>query len=93
MTRLLPILLLLAVLATWTGAVQTSTWSSTEAADFEKGTLDKLSLRSDGRLSLAPVLTQILDSSLPYFWAWRRIPRGTCTPAAAGPALQPPQFT
>jgi sugar lactone lactonase YvrE len=85
MTRLLPIILLLAGLATSTGAVQTSTWSSTEAADFEKGTLDKLSLRSDGRLSLAPVLTQILDSSLPYFWALAEDSKGNVYAGGGGP--------
>jgi sugar lactone lactonase YvrE len=85
MNKPLLILLLLAVLVTWTGAVQTSTWSSTEAADFEKGTLDKLSLRSDGRLSLAPVLTQILDSSLPYFWALAEDSKGNVYAGGGGP--------
>jgi sugar lactone lactonase YvrE len=85
MLRPLLILLLLAVLVTWAGAVQTSTWSSTEAADFEKGTLDKLSLRSDGRLSLAPVLTQILDSSLPYFWALAEDSKGNVYAGGGGP--------
>ena len=37
-------------------AVDTKVWEHAEQADFEKGTLTKLSLSSDGRLTTAPVL-------------------------------------
>jgi len=44
-------------------------WEHTAESDFEKGTLKKLSLRSDGRLSLAPVFKELHDTSTNYLWA------------------------
>jgi hypothetical protein len=49
--------------------VETKFWQQGEYADFEKGTRNKVSIRSDGRLSLAPVVHELLDSSTPYLWA------------------------
>jgi hypothetical protein len=49
-------------------AVETRFWQHDDQADFEKGHLDNLSLRSDGRLFLAPVFRDIFDSSTPYLW-------------------------
>jgi len=46
-------------------AVETRFWIQNEQADFEKGTLKNLSLRSDGRLALAPVFKELLASSTP----------------------------
>ena len=42
-------------------AVDTKTWQTGEMADFDKGTLTRLSLASDGRLALAPVVKEIFD--------------------------------
>src|ERR1700682_5045116 len=50
-------------------AVETRFWQQGSQADFEKGTSRKLSLRSDGRLMLAPTLTEVFDSPSPYLWA------------------------
>ncbi|MFN7921582.1 MAG: two-component regulator propeller domain-containing protein [Bryobacteraceae bacterium] len=50
-------------------AAGTKTWEHSSQADFEKGKLEKLSLRSDGRLSLAPVLEEMHDPSTNYLWA------------------------
>ncbi|MBI3684640.1 MAG: hypothetical protein HY235_30080 [Acidobacteria bacterium] len=50
-------------------AVETRFWQQYEAADYEKATLKGLSLQSDGRLSLAPVFQEILDSSTAHLWA------------------------
>ncbi len=50
-------------------AVETKFWQQTDQSDFEKGSLSRLSLRSDGRLYLAPALTELFDSSTPYLWA------------------------
>jgi sugar lactone lactonase YvrE len=66
-------------------AVEPATWRASEAADFERGTLDRLSLRSDGRLTLAPVVTQILDSSLPYLWALAEDSKGNVYAGGGGP--------
>ena len=50
-------------------AVETRAWRQTDFADFEKGSLKRLSLRSDGRLSLAPAVKELLDASVGYLWA------------------------
>lgn len=50
-------------------AVETRHWQQDTFADFEKGTLKRLSLRSDGLLSLAPVVKEWFDSSEPYLWS------------------------
>src|SRR5579862_714487 len=50
-------------------AGQTKTWQEGDSADFEKGTLKNLSLRSDGVLTLAPQFHEVFDSSSPYLWA------------------------
>ncbi len=63
---LLPALLALAGTAY---AVETRFWQQTEETDFEKGTLNRLSLRSDGRIYLAPSFSEVFDSAIPYLWA------------------------
>lgn len=50
-------------------AVETRSFVQEDRVDFEKGTLKKLSLRSDGRLMLAPVLKQLFDPSVAYLWS------------------------
>src|SRR6185295_14221237 len=56
------------VLAAACQAGETRLWLQSEFADFEKGVLKKLSLRSDGRVMLAPMFTERLDSSSAYLW-------------------------
>ena len=50
-------------------AGSTRTWLQSEYPDFEKGNLAKLSLRSDGRVTLAPKSVERFDSSSAYLWA------------------------
>ena len=72
---------------TITGALlagQTRTWQSSDFGDFEKGTLKGVSLRSDGRLSLAPRFIERLDSSSAYLWALVRDSKGNLY-AGGGP--------
>jgi sugar lactone lactonase YvrE len=57
-------------------AGQTKTWSSGEYADFEKGTLKNLSLRSDGLLTLAPSSHELFDTSAAYLWALAQDSKG-----------------
>ena len=57
-------------------AGQTRTWTQGESADFEKGILKNLSLRSDGRLSLAPVSRELFDTSSAYLWALAQDSKG-----------------
>ena len=57
------ILILLLAASSVLSAGQTRTWTQGEAADFEKGILKNLSLRSDGRLTLAPLSRELFDTS------------------------------
>ena len=45
-------------------------------ADFEKGTLTRLSIGSDGRLALAPVVKELFDPSVAFLWAVARDSKG-----------------
>src|SRR5580704_4798234 len=58
----------------WAG--QTRTWVETDYADFEKGVIKNLSLRSDGRLTLGPRFAELFDSSSAYLWALARDSKG-----------------
>jgi hypothetical protein len=69
-------LILLLAAASALAAGQTRTWTQGEAADFEKGILKNLSLRSDGRLTLAPVSREVFDTSSSYLWALARDSKG-----------------
>lgn len=57
-------------------SVQTRTWTQSDYSEFEKGHRSKLSLRSDGLLTLAPVFTERFDSSTPYLWALAQDSKG-----------------
>lgn len=57
-------------------AVETKSWQQGAMSDFEKGKLHKLSLRSDGRLSLAPAVKELHDASTPYLWGCAQDSKG-----------------
>ena len=65
-------------------AVETKTWQQGEMADFEKGTLTRLSLSSDGRLALAPVVKEIYDPSVTFLWAIARDSKGNLYAGGGG---------
>src|SRR5713101_5778227 len=65
-------------------AVDTKTWTQGEMADFEKGTLTRLSLASDGRLALAPVVREIFDPSVAFLWAVARDSKGNLYAGGGG---------
>jgi sugar lactone lactonase YvrE len=65
-------------------AVETKTWQQGEMADFEKGTLTRLSLASDGRLALAPVVKEIFDPSVAFLWAIARDSKGNLYAGGGG---------
>jgi hypothetical protein len=50
-------------------AVETRVWEQSEQADFARGTRKGLSIRSDGRLSLAPAFKELDSTGVPYLWA------------------------
>src|SRR5579871_3352175 len=65
-------------------AVETKSWEQGEMADFEKGTLTKVSVSSDGRLMLAPALTEVLDPSVTFLWAIARDSKGNVYTGGGG---------
>lgn len=75
----------LIVLAWPASAVRTRIWQQADSADFEKGNIRNLSIRSDGRLSLAPVFRELLDSSSTYLWALAQDSRGNLYAGGGGP--------
>jgi hypothetical protein len=66
-------------------AIDTQYWSQDTQSEFEKGTLKQISLRNDGRLSLAPAIRELADPSIPYLWSAVAAPNGNIY-AAGGPA-------
>jgi hypothetical protein len=67
-------ILLLASLTLFAG--QTHTWSQSDYADFEKGVIKNLSVRSDGLLTLAPHSREWFDASSAYLWALAQDSKG-----------------
>jgi hypothetical protein len=65
-------------------AVETRFWEQGDRSDFEKGTLHHLSLRSDGRIFLAPDFVEVFDSSTPYLWAIAADSKGNLYTAGGG---------
>ncbi len=57
-------------------AVETKTWTQSEAADFEKAHLTGVALSSDGVLSLAPRWKRLHDAAVPHLWAVARDSKG-----------------
>jgi sugar lactone lactonase YvrE len=64
--------------------VETKFWQQNDRTDFEKGTLRNLSLRSDGRIFLAPEFPEVFDSSTPYLWAIASDSKGNLYTAGGG---------
>jgi hypothetical protein len=67
-------------------ATQTKTWTHKTQADFEKGTLKGVSLRSDGQLSLAPGFRQLFDAGTAYLWAVAVDSKGTLYTGGGNPS-------
>src|ERR1700726_2069911 len=65
-------------------AVETRVWEHSDSADFEKSTLRKLSLSSEGRLTPAPVLREIYDPSVSFLWAIVRDSKGNVYAGGGG---------
>jgi hypothetical protein len=81
----IPKLLLAACAVTATCfAVETKFWQQGDRSDFEKGSLTHLSLRSDGRIFLAPEFPEVFDSSTPYLWAIAADSKGNLYTAGGG---------
>src|SRR5829696_2691354 len=59
-----------------TFASQTKTWTQGEFADFDKGVLKNVSVRSDGLLTLAPKSRELFDTATAYLWALAQDSKG-----------------
>ena len=69
--RPLPFVLALAALSA-AFAVDTRFWTFASKEDHDKATLKRLSLRSDGRITLAPAAKELHDAGVSYLWAVAR---------------------
>lgn len=58
-------------------AVETRLWTQSEAAEFDKGTIENLALSSTGRLTLAPEFRELHDPALPQLWSGATDAKGT----------------
>ncbi len=66
-------------------ATDTKIWSQSDYSDFTKGSLKKLSLSSDGRVTLAPLFREIFDSASVYLWALAEDSKGNVYAGGGGP--------
>ena len=74
--RLVHVVCALVCACTLVLAVETQTWEQDSMEDFDQGTLKHLSLSSDGRLSVAPRLREVFDSSVAVLWSVARDSKG-----------------
>jgi len=65
-------------------AVETKTWTQGSQSDYEKAEIKRLSIRSDGRIMLAPVFEEVFDSSLPFLWALAEDSKGVLYAGGGG---------
>ena len=73
-------------------AGQTQIWTQGEYADFERGAIKNLSMRSDGLLSLAPHSQEIFDTSAAYHWALAQDSKGNLYAAEVAPGSRAQKF-
>lgn len=66
-------------------ATETKIWSQSDYSEFAKGSPKKLSLSSDGRVTLAPLSREILDSASVYLWALAEDSKGNVYAGGGGP--------
>ncbi|MCX6622667.1 MAG: hypothetical protein NTY38_16675, partial [Acidobacteria bacterium] len=83
--RIAGVLALTLTVPTQLFAVETRSWMQDDRSDFEKGKLKNLSVRSDGRLLLAPRFQELFDSSTPYLWSLAEDGKGNLYAGGGGP--------
>ena len=66
------------------GAVETRTWEQGDLAAFDRGTLTRLSLSSDGVLETAPVVKELYDASVTFLWGIARDSKGNVYAGGGG---------
>ncbi|MCU0228272.1 MAG: hypothetical protein MUF01_11590 [Bryobacterales bacterium] len=85
MKRMLPCLALLGLLSANAHAVETSTWTQSSSEEFQKGKRERVALRSDGTLMLAPAVKELLDAGSGAVWALAADSSGAVYAAAPAP--------
>lgn len=66
-------------------AVDTHIWNQSDQADFARGTVKRLSIRSDGHVTLAPEFKELDSTGIPYLWAVAEDSKGTLYYAGGAP--------
>src|ERR1700745_1456915 len=66
-------------------AVDTHVWEQDDLSEFNRGTVKNLSIRSDGRVTLAPTFHQMADLATPYLWSVVQDSHGTLYCAGGAP--------
>ncbi len=66
-------------------AVDTHVWEQSDQSDFARGTAKKLSIRSDGRITLAPEFKELDSTTVPYLWAVGQDSKGVLYYAGGAP--------
>jgi hypothetical protein len=74
-----------ALMVTFALGVETQFWVNNSRGDYEKATLKRLALRSDGRVMLAPAVKELFDPSVSYLWAAARDSKGTVYTGGGSP--------
>jgi hypothetical protein len=66
-------------------AVDTHVWEQSEQSEFSRGTVKKLSIRSDGHVTLAPEFKELDSTTVPYLWAVAQDSKGVLYYAGGAP--------
>jgi hypothetical protein len=66
-------------------AADTHIWEQSDQSDFARGAVKNLSIRSDGRITLAPQFKELDSTSVPYLWALAEDSKGTLYYAGGAP--------
>lgn len=66
-------------------AVDTHVWEQSDQTDFTRGTHKGLSIRSDGRVTLAPAFKELDSTGVPYLWTLAEDSKGTIYYAGGAP--------
>ncbi len=74
-----------AALAGAARAVETKFWVQDSRQDYEKAVIKRLSVRGDGRITLAPAFEELYDSSTQYLWAVAQDSKGVLYAGGGSP--------
>ena len=66
-------------------AVETKSWTLDSKADYDKAKLERVAVRSDGKLTLAPAFAELLDSEEPYLWTVAQDSKGVLYAGGGSP--------